>query len=361
MYSLIVSAAPDQWDATPAHFSVDRYLEHTAPDIATAFRLSREVADKLTKLPTVFAYETGSGPIARVGTIKDLNWSASTFRIGFEFDQNIPPIDLAAFYRASDHLGITAYEPSRTHWSIKDVDLASALEVAGLITAQQAEIMRLPIWLRPLPVPGTAVPKPPTQVIGNRANLAPTTQVTLTQEIDSTVPAVAPDHLAARIATALHPPQQPAQLTSPQRVFVVHGRNRELKADVVLFLKRIGVEPIVLHEQVNAGRTIFEKFGDIAAGVDFAVVLLTPDDIGGLSREELQPRARQNVVLELGYFIGKLGKEHVCALKLGEVEIPSDFFGVLYLPADGDGWKLALAKELNAAGIRIDHEKLVYA
>jgi len=102
-----------------------------------------------------------------------------------------------------------------------------------------------------------------------------------------------------------------------------------------------------------------EKYSD----VDFAVVLLTPDDIGGKKGDaDLQPRARQNVILELGYFISKLSRANVCALKKGDVETPSDFAGVVYTPMDeAGGWKLTLARELKAAGISIDYAKLEHA
>jgi predicted nucleotide-binding protein len=116
------------------------------------------------------------------------------------------------------------------------------------------------------------------------------------------------------------------------------------------------LEPIILQEQPNAGRTIIEKV-ERYAEVAFAVVLLTPDDIGGKNSEpqELKPRARQNVILELGYFLGRLGRSHVAALLKGEVEKPSDYDGVLYVPMDAAGaWKLQLARELKNAGLNID-------
>jgi len=93
---------------------------------------------------------------------------------------------------------------------------------------------------------------------------------------------------------------------------------------------------------------------------DGSVVLLTPDDIGGRANdlEELLPRARQNVIFELGFFIGKLGRERVCALHKGEVEIPSDFSGVLWIRSDPEGaWQFKLARELKAAGFEVDLNK----
>ena len=103
-----------------------------------------------------------------------------------------------------------------------------------------------------------------------------------------------------------------------------------------------------------------EKFED-HSDVSFAVILLTPDDIGALKdeQEKSQPRARQNVILELGYFIGKLGRENVCVLYKEGVEVPSDVHGVGYVLYDeGGAWRPNLANELEAAGFDIDKNKL---
>jgi predicted nucleotide-binding protein len=138
---------------------------------------------------------------------------------------------------------------------------------------------------------------------------------------------------------------------------VVHGHENGPREAVARFLEKMDFTPIILHEQANQGRTIIEKF-EAHANVGFAVVLLTPDDMGGPRDGALQPRARQNVVLELGYFIGKLGREHVCAIKSGELEMPSDIIGVVWTPFDNSGaWKAALAKELEAVGHEIDWNK----
>jgi predicted nucleotide-binding protein len=87
-------------------------------------------------------------------------------------------------------------------------------------------------------------------------------------------------------------------------------------------------------------------------------VLLTPDDVGGTDPADLQPRARQNVILELGYFLGRVGRDRVCALYRGELELPSDYMGVIYIRFDsGGGWRLSLAKELKAADFDVDMNK----
>lgn len=140
-----------------------------------------------------------------------------------------------------------------------------------------------------------------------------------------------------------------------KKIFIVHGHDGEARETVARFISAIGFTPVILHEQANRGRTIIEKV-EANSDVGFAVVLLTPDDEGkAKNADELEPRARQNVLLELGYFIGRLGREHVCALKRGKVEIPSDFAGVVWETMDtGNGWKQALGRELEAAGYDID-------
>ena len=143
---------------------------------------------------------------------------------------------------------------------------------------------------------------------------------------------------------------------SSNEVFVIHGRDEGTRELVARFLEKLGLKPVILQEQPNEGRTLIEKFED-HAHVAFAIALLTPDDAGSLQngRNNLNPRARQNVIFELGFFIGKLGREGVCALTKGDVEIPSDYAGVVYIPLDDSaGWKQRLFQELDAAGYQID-------
>ncbi|MFH1259507.1 MAG: nucleotide-binding protein, partial [Elusimicrobiota bacterium] len=110
-------------------------------------------------------------------------------------------------------------------------------------------------------------------------------------------------------------------------VFVVHGSNDGVKEAVARFINKLNLNPIILHEQPNLGRTLIEKFTDYS-NVGFAIVILTGDDLGKGSKEsDLNKRARQNVIFELGYFIGKLGRARVCALYEEGVEFPSDYEG----------------------------------
>ncbi len=143
---------------------------------------------------------------------------------------------------------------------------------------------------------------------------------------------------------------------SNKDVFLIHGHDDGSKETVARFLSKLGLAPIILHEKPNEGRTIIEKFED-HADVGYAIALFTPDDVGGVAREEryLQPRARQNVIFEFGYFIGRLGRKRVCGLVKGNVEIPSDYSGVLYVPLDEHGaWRMILVRELKTVGFEVD-------
>jgi predicted nucleotide-binding protein len=167
-----------------------------------------------------------------------------------------------------------------------------------------------------------------------------------------------------------HPPKKQAEkeetCSAPRsnKVFIVHGWDDEMKIDVARTVEKLGLQAIILHEQPNGGsRTIIEKFSDYA-DVSFAIVLLSPDDMAYTTKEKpenAKARARQNVVLELGYFMGKLGREKVFPLlkKTYDIEIPSDYSGVVYTEYDTHGvWRYRLAKELRAGGFDVDANKL---
>jgi predicted nucleotide-binding protein len=141
-------------------------------------------------------------------------------------------------------------------------------------------------------------------------------------------------------------------------IFIVHGHDDAAKTEVALFIERAGLKPIILHDQVDAGQTIIEKFERHGGAAGFAVVVLTPDDVGGVDRDHLLRRARQNVIGEMFWFAGRLGRDRVCALVKGDIEMPSDFAGVVYSVFDDHGgWKVKLRKELRAAGYAGDWER----
>lgn len=152
------------------------------------------------------------------------------------------------------------------------------------------------------------------------------------------------------------------ELPKSNSVFLVHGHDDGAKHAVARFLEQLGVSPVILQEQINRGMTVIEKFEDFAARAGFAVVLMTPDDFGypvGKEEEKVH-RPRQNVVLELGYFAAHLGRSKTFVLTKGDIEMPSDIFGLIHEPMDkNEGWKIRLARELKAAGFQIDLNKAI--
>lgn len=153
------------------------------------------------------------------------------------------------------------------------------------------------------------------------------------------------------------PGKKKGQRPKSRDVFVVHGRGEAIKKRVTDYLRELGLSPVVLNLKPNRGRTIIEKLEHYSS-VACAVILLTPDDHGSIRRQqaELQPRARQNVIFELGYFVGLLGREYVCALYKEGVELPSDIHGVLYTPLNRE-WKPRLRQELKAMGLDVKNGK----
>jgi predicted nucleotide-binding protein len=146
-------------------------------------------------------------------------------------------------------------------------------------------------------------------------------------------------------------------------IFVVHGHAEAQKYELVRLLDRTTERhAIILHEQPNVGATILEKFERHAASASFAVIVLTGDDEGRSRRPEtmpLTPRGRQNVILEMGFFLGQLGRSRVAVLLEEGVEKPSDLDGLVYIPMDNRGaWKLKLLKEIEASGITVDHSRI---
>lgn len=147
---------------------------------------------------------------------------------------------------------------------------------------------------------------------------------------------------------------------SNKDIFIVHGHDEEMKLNVARFIETLDLTPIILNEKANCGDTIIEKL-ERYSKVGFAIVLLSPCDDGRKhGSKKWNPRARQNVIAEMGYFIGKIGRNRVCILRKLEVEEPSDFTGIVYTPYDeNNGWKIKLCQELNAAGYNVDANKII--
>lgn len=146
------------------------------------------------------------------------------------------------------------------------------------------------------------------------------------------------------------------------KVFVVHGHDDASKAGVEIFLNEVGLEPIVLHRQADQGQTIIEKF-EKHADVGYAFILLTPDEVSYLKKEESlndkdrtkELRARPNVIFEFGYFVGKLGRSRVCCLHTGNVALPTDISGMIYKSYTSSVEEAAygIIKDLKASGYKL--------
>ena len=147
---------------------------------------------------------------------------------------------------------------------------------------------------------------------------------------------------------------------SKTHVFIVHGHDETAKVKAARFIEQLGFKPIILHEQSSSGKTIIEKIEE-NTNVGFGIVLYTPCDVGSTISDQgnLKFRARQNVVFEHGFLIGKIGRANVCALVKDDLEIPNDISGVVYVKMDAeDAWHLKIAKELRSSGYSVDLNKL---
>ena len=148
-----------------------------------------------------------------------------------------------------------------------------------------------------------------------------------------------------------------------REIFIVHGKNKEMKESVARTCEKLKLKPIILHEQRNQGKTVIEKF-EKYSDVGFAIILLSPDDKGyhrDIDPSNAKLRARQNVIFEFGYFVGKIGRKNVVALYLEDdnFEMPTDLSGIIYIPYDkNDAWKYKLISELQSSGYDISKDAI---
>ncbi|UXU90786.1 nucleotide-binding protein [Burkholderia sp. S-53] len=341
-YNLIVSAEPGHWDLGEGKTSKGRFHYFTDDIVKARFSpMSDAVEMSLKQYPAIFACETNhqSPTPAYVGHITKVEHRSDGYYLHFERDNRIEPIPQDQLLLMADALDIR--RPARgfgcldsSHWSVKQLDLYRVLQRYGLIRPRSGDTASS--WL-------SGASDGPVDVAA----------------ILNTVPSIG--HSSSAPAAAVRRPDTDApQTAAPSRVFLVHGHNVAVREEVARFIITLGLEPVILHEQANEGRTILSKFQDEASRAAFAVILITPDDRGGVAGADpsaYQARARQNVVFEFGFFAGSLGLKHVCALVQGPVEKPSDIDGLVYVSLSGD-WKLQLIKEMKAAGILIDLSRL---
>lgn len=154
------------------------------------------------------------------------------------------------------------------------------------------------------------------------------------------------------------------QKAQNKKVFVVYGHDVNARTQLEAMLRRWELEPLILDQLVSAGQTIIEKLEEYTSQVNFGIVLATPDDIGYPKKDETKKkyRVRQNVVLELGMLLSKIGREKVAILlsQSEDMESPSDIQGLLYMPFKDnvEEAKLSLAKEMQNNGYTLDIAKL---
>jgi predicted nucleotide-binding protein len=175
--------------------------------------------------------------------------------------------------------------------------------------------------------------------------------------------AVEPEALQVRPGKVDKTSQAHGAAVGSSDVFIVHGRSAGgFRDSVARFIEQLGLIPVILADQASEGRTLIEKFEASALDVGYAIALLTPEDWAYGPNDEPPPRpnrARQNVILELGYFMASLGRKNVVALQQEGLEVPNDILGIVYIPLDNAGaWKTLPARELSAAGHDIDLRKL---
>ena len=145
-----------------------------------------------------------------------------------------------------------------------------------------------------------------------------------------------------------------------RNVFISHGHDEEAITTVAKFVETLGLKATVPDEQPKKGQTIIDKFEEQADEAGFAIVLLTPDDVGSSKATgKRKPRARQDIIFELGYLLGGLGNQRVCALYKEGVELPSAIRDVAYVPMDStEDWKLKLSQGMRKAGLPVDMSRI---
>jgi predicted nucleotide-binding protein len=292
VFNLLVSGCSGAWKSSPVEFSRSRVIiEYTASEIQSRYKeLTQDVVNVLKQVPTLFVVENEQIP-SYFGKIEDIAFKHDSVLIYYSIDQT-RCLPCGVLKKLSSSLDIGKWELSRTHWAIKDLDLYNVLAANGFDFKREISA------------------SPEQTLILN-----------------------------------------PEQRGKTSKVFIVHGHDVKVKEEVELFIKKIGLDPVVLHRQASGGKTIIEKLEDYT-DVDYGVVLYTPCDVGGKKdTHNYSLRARQNVVFEHGYLIAKLGRDRVCAMVKGGVEKPNDISGVVYVEFDDQArWKEELTKELQAVG-----------
>lgn len=395
MYTLLVTQLAAEQASGSFSLERERYLEFTSERISLPLSgLSQEAIECLCAWPCLLMEEGRAEEVVRLVRIGEVSATDGKIRITVEPVADGPGLTNYALFKLRAELDIGEFEFSRNHWAVKDRDLLEVLDKSG---SRIGSAVRRLYEARPLPI----VP-PRAELIAVRDAMAAlshggiddllleagVTEIAAGRDLGGrkaradAIVKFAVDHpfavtaenrlfsrfLVSRVlptatvaevkGAALNgngtPPAKKSEGRSPNRVFVVHGRNEPARVAVVAFLESVGLIGIVLHDQPNMGRHLLTKFIGEAELVTFAVVLMTDDDMGSAKGGQLAPRARQNVILELGYFLAHLGQPRVCALISPGLETPSDFDGIVYIRMGADErWQKELLRELKAAGMPV--------
>ncbi len=305
MFNLLISGNLESWDSTPYELERERsVVEYTADEIRQRYKSFDEKSIKeLKSFPCLFVLENEQRE-SRIGYITDIRVRQSTVVIHFEFDSIFPPLSIGVIEDIRVDIDLGRWELSRTHWAVKDEPIFEILLRKGHITQQQLEASR-------------ALKEPPAPIVPP--------------------PAAGGQHAF-----------------NTGQVFIVHGHDDLSKLEMADFIEGLDLQPIILHMQASSGRTIIEKI-EHYSNVGFGIVLYTPCDVGSKAGAlNGSYRARQNVVFEHGYLIGKLGRPRVAAVVKDTVETPNDIGGVVYVALDAQGhWKEELKKEMRSVGYQV--------
>ena len=300
MFNLLISYSPESWDSSPYECDRSRaVVEYTADEISERYKFFDENAiNELKSFPALFVTENEATQ-SRIGYITDIKLRSGSVVISFEFDPILPALPINAIEAMRVDIDLGRWELSRTHWAVKDEPIFDILIRHGYLNQQQVEASQK-----------FRISEPPVL-----------------------------------------PPQAVDGSFNNSQVFIVHGHDEIAKLDVANFVSSLGLKPIILHMQVSSGMTIIEKIEHFS-NVGFGIVLYTPCDVGQKVGDLTgQHRARQNVVFEHGYLIGKLGRPRVSAVVKGAVETPNDISGVVYVGMDPEGsWQEQLKIEMRGAG-----------
>lgn len=304
LFNLLISHNPESWNLSPYEYDKSRaVVEYTADEISERYKFfDKNVIEELKSFPTLFVTEDEATE-SRIGYITNIRVRDKAVVLDYEFDPILPALPRGAIETIRADIDLGNWELSRTHWAVKDEPIFDILIRHRYLTQQQVEEA---------------------------------------QQIRSPEPPVVP------------PVQGVDGSFNNSQVFIVHGHDEIAKLVVEEFITSLDLQPIILHKQASLGMTIIEKI-EYYSNVGFGIVLYTPCDVGAKTGAlSMKHRARQNVVFEHGYLIGKLGRPRVTAIVKDDVETPNDISGVVYVDMDTAGsWKEQLKVEMRKAGYQV--------